>query len=82
MLRLTLNTEEYLMIGEDIKIVFLGGTKNNLRIMIDAPKQLGIVRSSVLEKEHPELKENGTQYYAVPELPERFRKKKGTGKTR
>lgn len=82
MLRLTLSTEEYLMLGDDIRIVFLGGTKNNLRIMIDAPKELGIVRSSVLEREHPELKEKNRNYYAVPELPERYRKPKGTGKTR
>ena len=27
MLRLTLSTEEYLMLGDDIKIVFLGGSK-------------------------------------------------------
>jgi carbon storage regulator len=82
MLRLTLNTEEYLMIGDDIKIVFLGGTKNNLRIMIDAPKSMGIVRSTVLEKNHPELKECTPRYYAEPELPEKYRKPKGTGRTR
>lgn len=27
MLRLTVSTEEYLMIGDNIKIVFLGGSK-------------------------------------------------------
>ena len=37
MLRLTVSPEEYLMINDNIKIVFLGGTKNHLRIMIDAP---------------------------------------------
>lgn len=77
MLRLTLSTEEYLMLGEDIKIVFLGGSNNHLRIMVDAPKEVDIVRSTVLEKQHPELKKNGRRYYAEPELPERFRKKKG-----
>ena len=34
MLRLTVSTEEYLMIGEDIRLVFLGGTGNHLRIMV------------------------------------------------
>lgn len=50
MLRLTVSTEEYLQIGEDVKIVFLGGSKNHLRIMIDAPKELNVVRSKVIEK--------------------------------
>ena len=48
MLRLTVSPEEYLMINDNIKIVFLGGTKNHLRIMIDAPKEVNIVRSTVL----------------------------------
>ena len=80
MLRLTLSTEEYLMLGDDIKIVFLGGSNNHLRIMVDAPKEVDIVRSKVLEKAHPEIREKRPQYYAEPELPERFRKKKGETK--
>ncbi len=36
MLRLTVSPEEYLMINDNIKIVFLGGSKNNMRIMVDA----------------------------------------------
>ena len=47
-----------------------------MRIMIDAPKEVNIIRSSVLEKDNPELKETGPKYYAEPELPERYRKKK------
>ncbi|MDO4303262.1 MAG: carbon storage regulator [Bacillota bacterium] len=78
MLRLTVSTEEYLMIGENIKLVFLGGTKNHLRIMVDAPKDVNIVRSTVLENQitDPEEKAKLPQYYAEPELDERFRKKK------
>lgn len=68
MLRLSLSTEEFLMIGNDIKLVFLGGTGNHLRIMIDAPKELNIVRSTVLEKYNPELKGQLPQYYAEPGL--------------
>ncbi len=41
---------EYLMIGEDIKIVFTGWTKNYLRIMVDAPKEVPVVRSKAAEK--------------------------------
>ena len=78
MLRLTVSTEEYLMLGDDIKIVFLGGTGKHLRVMIDAPKEVNIVRSSVIEKKFtdPELRATLPKYYAEPERPEKYRKKK------
>ena len=78
MLRLTVSTEEYLMINDNIKIVFLGGTKNHLRIMVDAPKEVNIVRSKVIENqtEDPEEKAKLPKYYAEPETPEKYRKKK------
>lgn len=78
MLRLTVSTEEYLMIGDNIKIVFLGGSKSHLRIMIDAPREVDIVRSKVIESgiTDEEIKAALPKYYAEPELPERYRKKK------
>ncbi|MGN0171071.1 MAG: carbon storage regulator [Lachnospiraceae bacterium] len=78
MLRMTLSTEEYLMIGENIKIVFLGGTNNHLRIMIDAPREIDIVRSTVLEKmiTDPREKENLPKYYAEPDTDPKYLKKK------
>ena len=57
MLRLTVSTEEYLMLGEDIKVVFLGGTGKHLRIMIDAP----------------EIRATLPKYYPEPEHPEKYR---------
>ena len=50
MLRLTVSTEEYLMIGDNIKVVFLGGTKNHLRIMVDAPKEHLLVNDFMSRK--------------------------------
>ena len=50
MLRLTVSTEEYLMIGDNVKIVFLGGTKNHLRIMVDAPKEHLLVNDFMSRK--------------------------------
>lgn len=78
MLRLTVSTEEYLMINENIKIVFLGGTKNYLRIMVDAPKEVNIVRSTVLEGKitDPEEKARLPKYYAEPEPNQKYRKEK------
>ncbi len=77
MLRLTVSAEEYLMIGEDIKLVFLGGTGKHLRIMIDAPKDKNIVRSTVLEKNitDPEEKAKLPKYYAEEEHPEKYVRK-------
>ncbi|MCM1124350.1 MAG: carbon storage regulator [Eubacterium sp.] len=78
MLRLTVSAEDYLMIGKDVKIVFLGGSKNHLRIMIDAPKEMNVVRSKVIENNttDPKEREKLPHYYAVPDLPEKYRKKK------
>ena len=76
MLRLTVGPEDYLMIGDDIKIIFLGGS--NTRIMLDIPKELNVVRSKVVENsvKNPEEKAELPHYQAVPDLPERYRKKK------
>lgn len=78
MLKLTVSTEEYLMLGDDIKVVFLGGTGKHLRILIDAPKEVNVVRSSVIERKFtdPELQAKLPKYYAEQEHPEKYRKKK------
>ncbi len=81
MLRLTVSTEEYLMIGEDIRLVFLGGTGKHLRIMIDAPRDRNIVRSTVLERDIRDSEERARipRYYAEQEHPEKYVKKRGGG---
>lgn len=60
MLRLTVSPEEYLMINDNIKIVFLGGTKNHLRIMIDAPREVNIVRTTEIDRVSETTKFNET----------------------
>lgn len=77
MLRLTVSKEEYLMINGNIKLVFLGGTGNHMRIMVDAPKEVNIVRSTVLEKQitDPEERAKLPKYYSEPEHPEKYVKK-------
>ena len=44
MLRLSVQKNEYIMVGKDVKITFLGGVKNQAHIMIDAPKEINIAR--------------------------------------
>lgn len=78
MLRMTVNTEEYIQIGDDIKIIFLGGSRNHTRVMLDVPKEINVVRSKALEN-HAKTSEDKAKishYYAVPELEEKYRKKK------
>ncbi len=50
MLNLSVRPGEYLMVGGNVKIIFVGGTGNNIHLMIDAPKEVGIVRSKAAEK--------------------------------
>ena len=78
MLRMSVKQEEYILIGDDVKIVFLGGTGGHMRIMIDAPKDVNIVRSRALEKHitNPDELEKLPKYYAEPEHPEKYKKKK------
>lgn len=82
MLRISMAAEEYLMIGDDIKVIFLGGTGKHMRVMIDAPKDVDIVRSRVMEKnisDSEKMKEL-PRYYAEPEHPEKYRKKRSAGR--
>ncbi len=75
MLRLSVAQEEYLMIGDDIRIVFLGGTGKHMRVMIDAPKEVNIVRSRAIEKQvtDAQIKETLPKYYAEKERPEKYK---------
>lgn len=51
MLNLTIRPGDYFTIGDEIRVVVLGGSKNNVKVMVDAPRQFEVVRGSVLEKE-------------------------------
>ena len=70
MLNLTVKPGEYFVIGEDIRVIFAGGTANNARVMIDAPRSYNIVRGKVLEQEELDAsKRKKKKYYVEPELP-------------
>jgi carbon storage regulator len=47
MLKLTLKPGQYIDIGDDIKVIFSGGSANNIHLLIEAPRELNIVRSTV-----------------------------------
>lgn len=50
MLKLTLKPGEYINIGENVRVIFSGGSANNIHLLIDAPREVNIARSSAIEK--------------------------------
>lgn len=46
MLKLTLKPGEFIDIGNDVKVIFSGGSSNNIHLLVDAPKEMNIVRSN------------------------------------
>ena len=66
MLKLTLKPGDYIDIGENIRVVFSGGSANNL--LVDAPREMNIARSSA------ERKSNRTHYYKEQGISEQAQK--------
>lgn len=77
MLNFTVKPGEAFTIGDQIKVVVLGGTANNIKVMVDAPRSYNIVRGKVLEKNAVERDEliNLKTYYAEPAIPAEKMKK-------
>lgn len=69
MLNLTIRAGDYFTIGDEIKVIILGGTKNNVKVMVDAPRKYEVIRGNVLEREAdtPEKRKQIKKYY--PEKP-------------
>lgn len=64
MLKLSLKQGQYLNIGDDIRVVYAGGSGNNIRLLIDAPKSVNIARSNA--ERNPERRKE--TYYAEPKI--------------
>lgn len=56
MLKLSLRPGEFIDIGEDIRVIFSGGSANNIHLLVNAPKEVNIARSSAGER-------TGSHYY-------------------
>ena len=46
MLKLTLKPGEYIDIGDNIQVIFSGGSANNIHLLVDAPREVNIVTTS------------------------------------
>ena len=52
MLKLSLKQGQYVNIGDNIRVVYVGGSGNHARLLIDAPRELNIARSTTEEIRH------------------------------
>lgn len=70
MLKLTLKPGDFIDIGENIKVIFSGGSANNIHLLVDAPREMNIARSSAGKnaKPSPYYKERGISPEAQREI--------------
>ena len=62
MLKRTLRPGEFIDIGENVRVIFSGGSANNIHLLVDAPKEVNIARNSAgKKKEQPE--QSARTYY-------------------
>ena len=76
MLKLTLKPGDYINIGERIKVVFSGGSANNIHLLIDAPKEYGIQRNSKKKHTSPYYREKGISQEAQRQIVEIIKREK------
>ena len=46
MLKLSLRPGEFIDIGDNVRVIFSGGSANNIHLLVDAPREINIARSS------------------------------------
>lgn len=78
MLKLTLKPGDYINIGEEVKVIFSGGSANNIHLLIDAPREMGIERSSAGGvRQSPYYKEKAISKEAQREIVEILKRERG-----
>jgi carbon storage regulator len=62
LLTLSLRPGEYVDIGDDIRLIFTGGTRNSIHVLVDAPRELAITRSEApAEMKEPKRRRAGSK---------------------
>lgn len=80
MLKLTLKPGEFIDIGTDIRVVFSGGSANNIHLLVDAPKELAIQRNKAVSTNGSYYAEEGISKEAkkqIASILKQERKKNG-----
>lgn len=72
MLKLTLKPGEFIRIGKNIRVVFSGGSANNIHLLVDAPREVNIARNTAGKKgtDSPYYREKGISEEAKREIAE------------
>ena len=50
MLKLTLRPGEFIDIGDNVRVIFSGGSANNIHLLVDALREINIARSLAAKK--------------------------------
>ena len=45
-LKLTIKPGEFINIGDDVRVIYSGGSEGNIHLLIDAPRELNIVQDT------------------------------------
>lgn len=75
MLKLTVSPGDFIMIGQDIKIIFAGGDRSRIPLAIEAPKDTPIVRNTANHKKGFDNVDFGKKPYVEKGLSAEARKK-------
>ena len=62
MLKLTLRPGEFIDIGDNVRVIFSGGSANNIHLLVDAPREINIARSSAAKKKNT-IEPGAGRYY-------------------
>ena len=82
MLKLTLHPGDFIDIGDDIRVVFSGGSANNIHLLVDEPRELNIARSTAMQNRRPSpyYKESGISEAAQKEIVNIIKREKRSQK--
>ena len=82
MLKLSLKPGEYITLGDNIKIIFSGGSANNIHLLVDAPREINVARNSAGKdkKPSPYYREKGISKTAQREIAEILMREKRTSR--
>lgn len=83
MLKLTLRPGEFLDIGENVRVIFSGGSSNNIHLLVEAPREINVARSSAGGNgKTPYYRDRDISLQAKREITEIIRREKRSGKSR